>query len=80
MTARGKLTVRLPEESLAFLKRYAADHGLTVTEVVDRYLRRLRTQSSRTDVHEKVARMSGLVPREIDAAAEHVAHLLEKHR
>lgn len=80
MTAKAKLTVRLPEENLAFLKQYAADHGLTVTEVVDRYLRRLRAESTRAGVHEKVARVSGLVPREIDAVDEYHTHMLERHR
>ena len=42
MTTRSKLTVRLPKENLDFLKRYAADHGMTVTEVLDRFLLRLK--------------------------------------
>ena len=79
MTAKGKLTVRLPEDSLAFLKKYAADHGLTVTEVVDRYLRRLRAFSSRTRVHERVVRVSGLLPPEVDARDEYATHMAEKH-
>jgi len=39
---RTKLTVRLPEENVEFVKRYAVEHGLTVTDLLDRYLTRLR--------------------------------------
>jgi hypothetical protein len=34
-----KLTVRLPKEDLDFVKRYAKEHGMTVTELIARYLR-----------------------------------------
>ena len=34
MTNRVKLTVRLPGQNLDYLKRYAAEHDMTVTEVL----------------------------------------------
>ena len=80
MPSRSKLTVRLPDESLEFIKRYAAQHGLTVTEVLSRYLTRLRSSTLSGDVHPKVERVSGIVPTEIDAAALYHDHVVEKHR
>src|SRR3954462_4175960 len=38
----AKLTVRLPKTDLDFAKEYAQAHRITVTELIDRYLRSLR--------------------------------------
>lgn len=38
-----KLTIRLPEEEIDFAKRYASNHGMTMTELINRYLKELRT-------------------------------------
>ena len=80
MASRSKLTVRLPDESLEFVKRYAAQHGLTVTEVLSRFLTRSRESTLGGAVHPKVARVSGLVPADVDAEALYHDHLVEKHR
>ena len=77
---KTKLTVRLPDENLEFVKRYAKDHGTTVTEVLDRYLTRLREVETRSGHHPKVERLSGLAPAEADARALYHEHLLDKHR
>lgn len=80
MATRAKLTVRLPRENLEFVKRYAAEHGVTVTEVLDRFLTRLREGAERGAVHPDVQAISGLVPPDVDAEALYHEHLLEKHR
>ncbi|WP_459867331.1 DUF6364 family protein [Endothiovibrio diazotrophicus] len=36
------MTVRLPREDVEFAKNYSQEHGLTVAEFIDRYLRRMR--------------------------------------
>jgi hypothetical protein len=74
-----KLTVRLAEKNLDFLKSYAAEHGLTVTEMLNRYLTRLREGTASRAIHPDVEAVSGLVPADIDADALHREHLLEKH-
>lgn len=73
-----KLTVRLPRENLEFAKRYARDHRLTVTELIDRQLRNLRSRAE-ARIHPEVERISGLIPAEVDARAEHGEHALTKH-
>jgi hypothetical protein len=80
MPGRSKLTVRLPDESLEFLKRYAAAHGLTVTEVLSRYIERLQESMDRDGIHPRVDRVSGIVPPEADAEALYHEHALAKHR
>lgn len=75
----AKLTVRLPKEDIEFAKRYARDHRLTVTELIDRHFRQLRFQTA-GEIHPEVERISGLVPPHVDAEAEYHTHLMKKHR
>ncbi|HEX7181181.1 MAG TPA: DUF6364 family protein [Thermoanaerobaculia bacterium] len=73
-----ELTVRLPKQDLEFAERYARKHRMTVTELIGRYLQRLRTLSE-TPIHPEVEKISGLVPPDIDAEALYREHLLSKH-
>lgn len=79
-TTKRKLTVRLAEDNLDFVKRYAAEHGLTVTDVLDGYLTRLREGGEDRPLHPGVKAISGLIPADVDARALYHEHLLEKHR
>lgn len=74
-----KLTVRLPKKDLDFAKRYAQEHRITVTELIDRYLQRLQAGQVMA-IHPEVERISGLIPSEIDAEALYHEHLMSKHR
>lgn len=80
MEARAKLTVRLPRKDLDFVKRYAKEHGITVTEILSRYLTRLREGAEEHTIHPDIQEISGLVPPEVDATALYQEHLLRKHR
>jgi hypothetical protein len=73
-----KLTVRLPKGDLEFAKRYAQEHRITVTELIDRYLRSLRAGAGA--ITPAVEEISGLIPPEINAKAEYREHVLRKHR
>lgn len=75
----AKLTVRLPKQDLEFAKQYAQEHRITVTELIDRYLRRLRGGQP-VVIHPEVERISGLVPLDVDAEALYHEHLLDKHK
>ena len=74
-----KLTLRLPKVDVEHAKAYAKDHGITVTELIDRYFRRLERPSGR-GVHPEVALFAGLVPSGVDARALYAEHLLDEHR
>ncbi len=76
---RGQLTVLLPAGDIAFLKGYARQHGITVTEALHRYLCRLR-EMERADIHPEGSRFTGLVPSDVEATEAHAAHLEEKHQ
>ena len=75
--ATKKLTIRLPEDHLDFVKRYAKEQGVTVTEIFGRYLRGLSASTS--EPGREVQRMSGILPTQVDAKAEHRNFLLNKH-
>lgn len=72
-----KLTIRLPRDHIDAAKEYARRHGVTLTEVIDRYLRAL--QGAAAEPSREVAEITGLVPSNIDAAAEYRDHLVAKH-
>jgi Family of unknown function (DUF6364) len=74
----AKLTVRLPKGDLEFAKRYAEAHRITVTELIDRYLRSL--QVGTRAIHQEVERIAGLIPPEVDARAEYREHSRRKYR
>lgn len=73
-----KLTVRLPKGDLEFAKKYAQEHRITVTELIDRYLRCLRV--GKGAIRSEVEDISGLIPPEVSARAEYREHALGKHR
>ena len=56
-TAKTKLTIRLTPECIAFVKEYAQAHGMTVTEVIQRFLDRLQSRQQ-SPIHPEVARFS----------------------
>jgi hypothetical protein len=73
-----KLTIRLPRHHVEFAKAYARAHGVTVTEVIDRYLRRMQALEQQAPSAELLA-ITGLIPADIDVEAEWRHHLVEKH-
>ena len=77
-TETTKLTIRLPRQNVEFVKAYAEAHGLSVTEVIDRYLRRMRALEDHSPRPELEA-ITRLVPNDIDVEAEYRRHRLDKH-
>jgi hypothetical protein len=75
---KEKLTVRLPKENLDFVKYYAAEHHMTVTEIINRYLQQLRSQN--TDIDPAVEQISGLIAKDIDTKTLYREYLLGKHQ
>ncbi|MEN9727873.1 MAG: hypothetical protein RL434_2239 [Pseudomonadota bacterium] len=73
----AKLTIRLPREDLDFAKTFAKAHGVSVTEVIDRYLRLLRHQVVKPGP--EVLRITGLIPDDVDGVDEYQRYLHEKH-
>jgi hypothetical protein len=53
-------------------------YRITVTELIERYLRRLRDARSRT-IHPEIERISGLVPSDVDTEALYNEHVANRH-
>lgn len=78
MSTTEKLTIRLPREDAEFLRRYARAHRLTITEVIDRHLRRMRTLEVE-QLSPELDAITGLVPSDIDTESVYKDHLSQKH-
>lgn len=74
-----KLTIRLPEEDIDFAKEYAARHGMTMTQLIDRYLKVLQRRPE-GQLHPDIVRFSGILPENIDARDVYHAGQEEKHK
>ena len=68
-TETCKLTIRLPVEDVEFVKRYAKAHDLSVTEVINRYLRRMRLLDKEV-LPPALDEITGLLPADMDIAVE----------
>lgn len=77
--ATRKLTIRLPEEDIEFAKKYASKHGITLTELIDRYLKQLRRRPE-GGIHPDIQRFSGIIPEDIDAPKEYHEAMEDKHQ
>lgn len=74
-----KLTIRLPEEEIDFARNYAARHGLTMTQLIDRYLKALQRRPE-GQLDPDIVRFSGIIPEDLDARDEYHGGMAEKHR
>ena len=74
-----KLTVRLPEDDIEYAKNYAFNHGITLTELIDRYFKKLRLSPSE-DLHPDILRFSGIIPSDIDSRNDYLNGIEEKHQ
>ncbi|SEL05326.1 DUF6364 family protein [Ectothiorhodospira marina] len=74
-----KVTFRLPKQDVEFARAYAKAHGMSMTEVIDRHLRRLRALERHTPSAELEA-ITGLISPDLDAEQAYHDHLSDKHR
>jgi Family of unknown function (DUF6364) len=74
-----ELTLNLPEEEVEFLKDYAEQHGVTVTDLVARYVKLLQKVPVRPP-HPANLQFTGVVPEDVDVRELYLQHMLEKHR
>ena len=76
-TETAKLTIRLPKAHIETARQYAREHGITLTELVDRQFRGLDHSG---DPHsEAVQEISGLLPEDLDAQAAYEEYRAGKY-
>jgi len=76
--ATRKLTIRLSEEEIDFAKKYAAEHGLTMTQLIDRYLKQLQRRPE-GPLGPEIVRFSGIVPEPV-GRDDYFAAMEDKHK
>lgn len=74
----SKLTVRLPTKDLKFAKEYAKNHGLSLTELIDRYFENLQ-KSTHGQLHPEIQKITGLMPQSADIRGEYLKYIQGKH-
>lgn len=72
-----KLTVRVPRDLLENVKRYAARHNTTLTELIEAYLRRVPVQPPMEDAP-IVRRLSGTLSPDV-TIQDYKDHLEDKY-
>jgi len=74
----AKLTVRIPRETLEAAKRYARDHGTTLTRLVITHLASLHDEADALSDAPITRRLSGTLPPEA-SLQEYRDHLEHKY-
>ena len=74
-----KLTVRVERDLIEAAKRYARQQGITLSQLIEDYLRRIAIQQGEPMVNTPVLqRLSGILPASV-TLDEHHRHLEEKY-
>uniref|UniRef100_UPI004055CA3B DUF6364 family protein n=1 Tax=Candidatus Electronema sp. TaxID=2698783 RepID=UPI004055CA3B len=72
------LTVNLPVNEIEFIKKYAERHKVTISELIDRYVKHLQFLQ-KSEIHPDLARISGILPDKLDVMDAYCQHVMEKH-
>jgi len=72
-----KLTVRVPRDLLENIKRYAAQHNTTLTDLIEAYLRHIPAQEP-LDNAPIVRRLSGILSQDV-SVHDYKKHLEDKY-
>lgn len=78
MQEKQKLTLRLNKRLIEQAKQYAAEHNLSVSELVETFF--LHLESVEEPEHTPlVRRLTGLLPPDVDVQEAYRRHLVEKY-
>ena len=72
------IILTLEKSEIDFLEMYALEHGHSVSEFIAEYIHRLQ-QIMTLPVHEDVKKITGILPKELNAIEEYERYLLKKH-
>ena len=73
------ITVTLPDNDLAFLRRFSKAQGTSAEEILARQAHSLRRQLERP-LRPKTVATSGIIARDVDASKDYPDHIERKHR
>ncbi len=75
---KKKLTLRLNQQLIKQAKEYAAQHNISVSELVETYFLHLNPEKEPTHTL-LVQRLTGILPADIDVKQEYEEYLFEKY-
>ena len=75
---KKKLTLRLNKRLIEQAKQYAAQHNISVSELVETFFLHLE-QMEESEHTPLVSRLTGILPANIDVEEEYSRHLEEKY-
>jgi hypothetical protein len=75
---KKKLTLRLNKRLIEQAKAYAAEHNISVSELVETYFLQLDRQKGQTHTP-LVEQLTGLLPGDVDVKQEYNRYLEEKY-
>jgi hypothetical protein len=75
----SRLTVSLPKSEIDFLKKYARMNHISVSNLIDRWIKILRSKS-KPRIHPDIEKFTGIIPAEIDVDQAINEYIMTKHR
>ena len=76
----ARMTIRLPGEMLLFAQNYAKKSRISLSELVLRYFKQLKTSFLERDgLPESIRDVVGILPADVDAEAAYHDHIAEKY-
>jgi hypothetical protein len=75
----SRLTVSLPKSEIEFLKKYAKMNKISVSNLIDRWIKILKAKS-KTAIHPDIEKFTGIIPADIDVDQAITEYIMEKHR
>jgi len=72
----AELTIQLPEKEIRFLEKYAEYQGISISELINRYVKGLQV-SQKFRIHPDILKITGIIPQQIDVETEFLKHSIE---
>lgn len=72
------LILDISKSELDFVKTYAEALGISVSELIERYIKRLEMISNST-IDAEIEKVSGILPHDVHASDEYMNYLMQKH-
>ena len=74
---REEMEIRLPTKLVESLRRFAEEQGLTIDEVMSRFLKHLQACMI-LGLPDEVERLTGIIPEDAEMGAERLAYLTQR--
>lgn len=75
----AQLVIDVPENDINFLNEYAKRHHVTISALIDQYIKQLQVYE-KYKFHPDIEKNTGIIPKTIDVKNEYYEYLEEKHK